>query len=132
MDVEAGAVLHDERQGPRESPTWAGDSCVRVQAIASADTSFMRSSGLVTRPRRGCPGNRDRAGIDPRHHGIGDPGRIGPVADIIAEEHVAVDAMALSVFQAGRQGLPVAMDVGHQRDAHEGNSRSKGEVATVL
>jgi hypothetical protein len=50
---------------------------------------------------------------------IDHPGRIGPVADIIAQKNQAVGMKQACVGEAGRQGLAVAVDVRENGDEHE-------------
>ena len=56
---------------------------------------------------------------------IDDPGRIGAVADIVAEKDEAVDLEQARMGKAGRERLAVAVDVGEDGDEHGGSTTPK-------
>jgi hypothetical protein len=68
---------------------------------------------------------RDGAFFDHAGDGVDDIGGIGAVADVVAEEDVTFDLVGARVIEAGRQGLPVAVDIGQQGDPHDLPSERK-------
>ena len=70
---------------------------------------------------------RDRAARDEILHGVDREARIGAVADVVAEEDMAIDRMPLRMREAGFERLAVAVDVGEQGDQHCTGSALKRE-----
>ena len=62
--------------------------------------------------------NGQRALAHQAHDLIEHPGRIGAVADEIAQQRVVRGALRLCIGQHGLKGLPVGVDVGDEGPAH--------------
>ncbi|KDB53529.1 hypothetical protein X805_08940 [Sphaerotilus natans subsp. natans DSM 6575] len=62
--------------------------------------------------------HRDRALRDQVLHHRHHPGRIGAIADEVAQQRDAVGAMQMGLLETGLEGLAVGMDVGDQCNLH--------------
>ena len=67
------------------------------------------------------------------HHGFNDEDRIGAVSHIIAQKHMTVDPVVAGMVEAGGERLPVAVNIGEERDPHQGDPQwPDGNVSLSL
>jgi hypothetical protein len=71
----------------------------------------------------------ERAVVDQRAYHVDGPGRIGAVADDVAEQHDAIAAGLAHGLQAGVDRLAVGVEIGEQGDAH---ASGLGNVPSML
>ena len=105
-------------------------SWARVQAIASA-AEFSHLVGAGFNRIVVVAAHRDRTPQHVRLHRIHDETGVGAIADVIAQEDVALDTIRARMLETGRQRLPVGVDVGQERNSHGPTFREQRRVSTL-